>query len=275
MSGVREAKPLESRRIRELMATETTGLIGYLTVLQETDSTNDAVSRLPEHLQHAHVVLADRQSRGKGRRERSWHSPAGGNLYLSLGWRFDGAAAPLATLPLVVAVCICRALARLGFEGTGVKWPNDILVDGRKLAGILVELQSAGNGPALAIIGIGVNVAMPRESNPNDRIDRPWTDLAAEWPAGAALPGRNRIAAGLLEELLISLKLFETDGFPPFSADWQSRDTLRGNEVELKIGSEVLRGVARGIDEEGGLLVETVDSGLRACHAGEVTLHHG
>jgi BirA family biotin operon repressor/biotin-[acetyl-CoA-carboxylase] ligase len=205
MSGGREATLLESRRIRELMTAEAAGLLDYLTVLQETDSTNDAVSRLPENLQHAHAVFADRQSRGKGRRERSWHSPAGGNLYLSLGWRFDSGAAPLATLPLMVAVCICRALDRLGFEGAGVKWPNDILVEGRKLAGVLVELQSVGSGPALAIIGVGLNVVMPRASGANARIDRPWTDLAREWPDGAALPGRNRIAAGLLEELLASL----------------------------------------------------------------------
>jgi BirA family biotin operon repressor/biotin-[acetyl-CoA-carboxylase] ligase len=275
MSGGREATLLESRRIRELMTAEAAALLEYLTVLQETDSTNDAVSRLPERLQHAHAVLADRQSRGKGRRQRSWHSPAGGNLYLSLGWRFDGGAPSLATLPLVVAVCTCRALAELGFDGTGVKWPNDILVDGRKLAGILVELQSVGSGPALAIIGIGLNVAMPGESQPNNRIDRPWTDLATEWPAGAALPGRNRIAAGLLEQLLVGLARFGSDGFTPFAADWQNRDTLRGNEVELEIGNEALRGVARGIDEQGGLLVETADSGLRACHAGEVTLQRG
>jgi BirA family biotin operon repressor/biotin-[acetyl-CoA-carboxylase] ligase len=275
MSGGREATLLESRRIRELMTAQAAGLLDYLTVLPETDSTNDAVSRLPENLQHAHAVLAEHQSRGKGRRERSWHSPAGGNLYLSLGWRFDGGAAPLATLPLVVAVCICRLLARIGFGDAGVKWPNDILVDGRKLAGILVELQSVGSGPALAVIGIGLNVAMPRGSRPDACIDRPWTDLATEWPAGVALPGRNRIAAGLLEELLVSLARFEADGFEPFAADWQSRDTLRGKEVELEMGNEALRGVARGIDEAGGLLVETADSGLRACHAGEVTLHNG
>ena len=106
-------------------------------------------------------VLAECQTGGRGRREKSWHSPAGGNIYLSLGWWFRDCQWPLSTLPLIVAIAVCQALARAGLRGHGIKWPNDILVEGKKLAGILVEMQSAGSGPALAVIGVGLNVRMP------------------------------------------------------------------------------------------------------------------
>ena len=150
-----------------------------VTVLQATDSTNSALARLPAEQCHAHVMLAEKQTSGRGRRQRTWHSPAGGNIYLSLGWRFPLQAAALSTLPLVTALCLCRALDRAGLQGHGVKWPNDVLVNGAKLAGILVETQAVGSGPVLAVIGIGLNVRMPGQGSgsPAAAIDRPWTCL--------------------------------------------------------------------------------------------------
>ncbi len=106
-----------------------------VTVLAETDSTNSELSRLKPAEQHAHAILAERQTSGRGRRERKWHSPAGGNIYLSFAWRFSRGEYPFSTLPLVVAVAVANALKHIGLEGHGVKWPNDILVGGKKMAG--------------------------------------------------------------------------------------------------------------------------------------------
>ncbi len=266
---------LDADRIRSGLSGPATALLRYLTVMPETDSTNSAIDRLPRELQHAHVILAERQTRGRGRRQRNWHSPAGGNLYLSLGWRFDSDRQPLGSLPLVVAVCLSRALVRAGLDEHGIKWPNDLRVGDRKLAGVLVELKSSGSGPALAVAGVGLNVAMPGGREADARIDQPWTDLATELAQESESLDRNRLAAAVLDELLTGFARFEETGFESFEPDWRGRDQLRGRAVVLESGPERIGGIARGIDDEGGLLIETPDGGIRAWHSGEVSVRHG
>lgn len=265
--------PLGADRIRAALPLAANSRLDYLTVLPETDSTNAAIGRLPSELQHAHAILAEQQTRGRGRRERSWYSPAGGNIYLSLGWRFGSSEVPLGTLPLAVAVCICLALGQTGLEGHAIKWPNDIQLEGKKLAGVLVELQSSGNGPALAIIGVGVNINMPGQGAAESRIDRPWTDLASEIAESGSLD-RNCIAALLLNELLAGLDRFENSGFESFAPAWQGLDTLNGRKVRLEHAGEFITGTARGIDELGGLLLETDVGEVKAYHSGEASVHH-
>lgn len=264
---------LAAERIKRALNSRAKPLLSLLTVLAETDSTNAAIGRLPGDIQHAHAILADQQTRGRGRRERSWHSPAGGNIYLSLGWRFGGSNVPLGTLPLVVAVCICRALEQMGLTGHAIKWPNDVLVADKKLAGVLVELQSSGNGPALAIIGVGLNVKMPGDRAADSRIDRPWTDLATQLPAAGDID-RNQLAALLLSELLIGLDRFEASGFESFAGAWRDLDVLNGCEVQLEHAGTVIKGTAKGIDDIGGLLLETDTGQLRAFHSGEASVRH-
>jgi BirA family biotin operon repressor/biotin-[acetyl-CoA-carboxylase] ligase len=166
---------LSADAIRGLLAPLASAALDELTIFDEVDSTNAIFNRLPASRRHRHVVLAESQTRGRGRRQRAWHSPAGGNIYLSLGWRLPAAMAPLSTLPLAVAVCVAIALERAGLRGHGIKWPNDILVQGSKLAGILVESQSSGRNAVQAVIGIGLNVRMPSPAE-TAAIDRPWTE---------------------------------------------------------------------------------------------------
>ena len=266
---------LDAGQIRSGLATEAKQNLRQLTLLQDVDSTNTAILRLPGEQQHAHVILAERQTGGRGRRERSWHSPAGGNIYLSLGWWFMQNTWPLSTLPLVVAIAVCRALSRAGLQGHGIKWPNDILVDSRKLAGILVELQSAGQGPAVAVIGVGLNVRMPSET-PGDiegAIDRPWTDLVSQLGPENSGISRNHLVVLLLEELLTGLELFETMGFEAFRASWQSLDLLNSGEIRLEQNGQNRAGIARGVDKNGSLLLEIPDSGVVAFYSGEVSIH--
>jgi BirA family biotin operon repressor/biotin-[acetyl-CoA-carboxylase] ligase len=276
MDNSRQTDPLDARLIRESMAPAMQARLLHLTLLRETDSTNTTLQNMPGHRQHAHAVLADCQTGGRGRRQKSWHSPAGGNVYLSLGWRFRKTGWPLSTLPLVVAIAVCRALARTGLEGHGIKWPNDILVKGKKLAGILVELNSPGAGPALAIIGVGLNVRMPPASKGtlSDVIDRPWTDLASEMKTAFLLASRNRLAALLLEELLAALEDYQSNGFPVFSSAWQELDLLQGRSIRLEHNGEQISGEAQGVDASGGLLLKTVSSGIQVFHSGEVSVYH-
>lgn len=268
---------LDAGKIRSAMAPGLEQGLSQLTILPETDSTNNAVLRLPGERQHAHALLAERQTRGRGRRQRSWHSPEGGNIYLSLGWWFRDNRWPLSTVPLLVAIAVCRAISRTGLRGHGIKWPNDVLAGGRKLAGILVELQSAGSGPTLAVIGVGLNVRMPSVEGaaPGAGIDRPWTDLHSELEPREAGASRNRMAALLLDALLEGLERFEQSGFGPFEAAWWDLDLLRGREVVLEQNGQTLGGVAQGVDKDGGLLLDVPGSGLRTFHSGEASIHRG
>ena len=246
-----------------------------LTVLKQTDSTNSALARLPAEQRHAHVLLAEKQTSGRGRRQRAWHSPGGGNIYLSLGWRFASQSAALSTLPLVTALCLCRALDRTGLQGHGIKWPNDVLVDGAKLAGILVETQAVGSGPALAVIGIGLNVRMPVSDSGHLAaiIDRPWTDLASQLPAERRDVCRNEIAALLLEELLLGLASFEDRGFAVFHDEWQARDLLTGKRLRLEGNGGFRYGRAIGVEDDGGLAVDIEGYGPQVLYAAEVSIH--
>jgi BirA family biotin operon repressor/biotin-[acetyl-CoA-carboxylase] ligase len=277
MSQTAPQDPLDAGEIRKGMAAAALSGLRHLTVLSDTDSTNSAIIRMPGDRQHAHAVLADQQTGGRGRRQRTWHSPAGGNIHLSLGWCFSQCDWPLSTLPLGIAVAVCRALSRAGLQGHGIKWPNDILVGEKKLAGILVEAQSSGRGLSLAVAGVGLNVRMPRcdGKDPDDAIDRPWTDLATELKSAGAGISRNRIAALLLEELLVLLDGFESNGFESFSTDWRERDLLQGRKITLEYNGRKISGEARGVDNNGGLLLRTGPGDMKIFHSGEVSVNYG
>lgn len=267
-------EPLSAERIRQAMAPAARNLLQTLTVLDATDSTNAVLLRLEPGQRHAHAVLAESQTRGRGRRQRAWHSPPGGNIYLSLGWRFSAATAQLATLPLVTAVCACRALERAGLRDHGIKWPNDILVGGSKLAGILVETQSAASRELLAVIGVGLNVRMPAPpwGMPAASIDRPWTDLASQLPPERRGIGRNELSALLLDELLPGLEHYAAEGFGSFRQAWIQRDLLAGKRVGIEGNGMAHNGTVLGLDDSGGLSVDLDEVGVQVLHAAEVSI---
>lgn len=270
---------LSAERIRQAMEPVARDLLQALTVLGATDSTNAVLLRLAPARRHAHAVLAESQSRGRGRWQRSWYSPPGGNIYLSLGWRFSAATAQLSTLPLVTAVCVCRALERAGLRDHGIKWPNDILVGGSKLAGILVETQTDASRNLLAVIGIGLNVRMPAptEGMPAGLIDRPWTDLASQLPPERRGIGRNELSALLLDKLLPGLERYAAEGFAPFREGWSRRDLLAGRRIGIEgygpnPTGKAHSGMALGIDDNGGLAVDLDNYGVQILHAAEVSV---
>jgi BirA family biotin operon repressor/biotin-[acetyl-CoA-carboxylase] ligase len=277
-SSDQAVETLDPERIRKLMSAGSLQRLSQITILADTDSSNSALKRLPLAQQHAHALLADCQTGGRGRRQRNWYSPPGCNVYLSLGWRFDDSQGRLSTLPLMVAVCTCRALSHTGLTAYGIKWPNDILAGGAKLAGILVEVQAAGGGTAHAVIGVGVNVIMPVAGAIGRQagavIDRPWTDIASQLRGGVSDLSRNGVAALLLEALVHGIAVFEAAGFQPFEKEWRELDLLEGRQVSLHNKGMSTTGIARGIDADGGLVLEIGNAGGKLCrqvfHAGEV-----
>ena len=246
-----------------------------VTVLEQVDSTNTELSRQPHAEQHAHALLAEMQTSGRGRGDRHWHSPAGGNVYLSLGWHFREPGPDHAALPLAVAVAVSEALNAIGLQGAGIKWPNDILVDGRKLAGILVESQGRGTSDATVIAGVGVNVRMRRANEADTVIDRPWTDLESHLPAASHPVDRNRLVSGLLDRLIAAFGRFERSGFERFRPRYQALDLLADRKLTLEYEGREICGTGCGIDDTGRLLITLPDGGTRAFHSGEARLHAG
>lgn len=212
------------------------------------------------------VLAAEAQTGGRGRRGRVWVSPLGGSLAFSLLWRFEQGAAWLAGLSLAVGVALVRALRAHGAR-TQLKWPNDVLVDGAKLAGILIELQGDAAGPSAVVIGVGLNVALPQAARA--AIDQPVTDLAE---ACAAPPGRNVLLAALLGELHTALTVFARDGFKPFAREWEGLHAHQGERVTAMLpDGRTLAGIARGVAEDGALLIEAGGKAQRLV-SGDVSL---
>jgi len=255
---------------------DTRTLLRQLTVLEAVDSTNQFLQRLPLAQQHGHAVVAEQQVSGRGRRGRSWYSPPGGNIYLSLGWKISASADFLAPLPLMASVSVARAIRRAGVVTAGIKWPNDIQVAGKKLAGILVEVQSDADGGMAAVIGAGVNVSMPAAADGLNGIGQPWTDLSSHSGQTVGDDFRDRVCGMLLDELLRGLDLYAQQGFGAFVAEWNRLDVLRGRLVTISGESETAVGTAAGISARGGLLLQDEEpagsAGLREYLAGEVSV---
>lgn len=267
--GYRLAAPLELLDKSSILAQMNKAILQELTSLDietSVDSTNAALQRLPLAEQHAACVLAEHQVSGRGRRGRHWHSPFGRNLYLSLGWKFERSLSELGCLPLVIALSTAQALQRAGLEGHRVKWPNDLLLEGRKLCGCLAEVQGDAQGPCHAVLGVGVNVHMPA-TGADTGIDQEWTDIHSQLPNCS----RNELAVLLLEQLVSQLQLFADRGFAPFEAYWEQMDGLKGQVVDVYSASGSYRGTAKGIDQLGALVLDTGTEVLK-LHSGEVSL---
>jgi BirA family transcriptional regulator, biotin operon repressor / biotin---[acetyl-CoA-carboxylase] ligase len=188
-----------------------------------------------------------------------------------LSWTFRDVPADLGSLGLVIGVCELRALRELGLAEAKLKWPNDVLVADRKLGGVLIELRAESAGPACVVIGIGLNVALGAALL--ERIEATGiapTDLAT---AGLEQPSRNLVVGRIVASCIRGLLEFERMGLRPFIEEWRDADALRGRMVEVRdAGGDIARGLARGVDLHGALLVETVDAGLKKFISGDVSV---
>jgi BirA family biotin operon repressor/biotin-[acetyl-CoA-carboxylase] ligase len=233
-------------------------------VVAETGSTNADLLARAAALREPTLLVAERQSAGRGRAGRSWLSADGGSLTFSLAWKFNGPVQQLAGLPLAVGVALAEALGELGVP-VQLKWPNDLLRDGAKLAGVLIETQAAADGGVWAVIGVGLNLLMPDELEA--RIGRPVA--AAPWLAQME---REALVAALLDSLATVLRGFELAGFGAFSARWNRLHAWQGKQVEIvDAGATLHQGIAAGVDDGGRLLLDGA-AGRIAVVAGDVSL---
>lgn len=237
-----------------------------LEVLNEVASTNTYLMQ-NKNAAHATCVAAHVQTSGKGRRGRTWVSQLGASLTFSLLWRFQCGAAALSGLSLAVGVALIRTLHGFGISQAQLKWPNDVLVDGKKLAGILIELQGDMEGPSAAVIGVGVNLSLPK--NVLDNIDQPAIDLAN---ASDVPVNQDALLGILLKHLADVLSGFEQYGFIGLRDEWLSHHAYENRPVRMLLpnGTDV-QGVVRGVADDGILLVETA-LGLQRFSAGEISL---
>lgn len=257
---------LERERVLAAMD-ESAAQLRRFDILPELDSTNRYLLDLArEQPGVIAACLAEYQSAGRGRRGRVWVSPFGTNLYLSLLWPFAEGAAGLSGLSLGIALVVCEVLESLGLRGATLKWPNDILVQGRKLAGILLEMVGEAGGPCQVVIGIGLNVRMPKQHASG--IDQPWVDV--QTALGRAV-SRNELAGRILAGLCGFLPRFEREGLTPYLGAWQARDGFLGRPVKLALPTEIVHGHWGGIDVSGAGLLDT-EQGRRRVLAGDVSL---
>ncbi|MGG5839834.1 bifunctional biotin--[acetyl-CoA-carboxylase] ligase/biotin operon repressor BirA, partial [Huaxiibacter chinensis] len=238
---------------------------GKVTVLPVIDSTNQyLLDRIPE-LQSGDSCVAEYQQAGRGRRGRKWFSPFGANLYLSMFWRLEQGPAAAMGLSLVIGIVMAEVLQSLGADNVRVKWPNDLYLQDRKLAGILVELTGKTGDAAQIVIGAGINMVMRNVQA--DVVNQAWINLQE---AGITID-RNDLAVRLIKALRASLRQFEQEGLSPFLSRWEKLDNFIHRPVKLIIGDKEIYGTSRGIDAQGALLLEQ-DGIVKPWVGGEISL---
>jgi BirA family biotin operon repressor/biotin-[acetyl-CoA-carboxylase] ligase len=260
---------LSAERIESLLPREVRARIEALLVEWTLESTNTRLlESLPPAAGSTAIVLAEHQTGGRGRRGRGWVAPPGGAICLSLTWQYADMPADLAALSLVVGLCAVGALRELGVD-VGLKWPNDLVTRAGKLGGILIEMRAEAGGPVHVVIGIGLNVLLDEGARADVKAAGNIADdiRAHRTP----VPDRNRIVAAVLARLVPALESFPRHGLMPHLASWQDCDALKDREVRIENAGDLTRGIARGIDAHGALLVET-PAGVQRFISGEVSV---
>jgi BirA family biotin operon repressor/biotin-[acetyl-CoA-carboxylase] ligase len=268
---------LDADAIRAGLPMPAQAQLAGLEVAWSIDSTNSELLRRASPACGTDVLLAERQTGGRGRRGREWASPLAAHLYLSLSRTFGGGLARLGGLSLVAGIAVAEALHALGFDSVGLKWPNDLVVVDdagtlRKLGGLLVEGGGEHAGPVRAVIGLGLNVRMPVAAA--NGIDQPWCDLVHL--ATGPVPPRNAVAAALLTHLLPALERFDDTGLASFLPRYTELDALAMQPVTVHGADTAHDGIAIGLADDGALRVRLADGTERSFHAGEVSVRrHG
>jgi len=270
--GYRLLQPIElldEATIREHLSPLSVNYISSIHCLDVIDSTNNYL------LTHGQVqpalsqiCLAEFQSAGRGRRGKQWVSPFGQNVYLSLSWQYFCGVSALAGLSLGVGVCLVRVIRALTGIEVGLKWPNDIFWQGKKLGGILVELSGDMEGPCSVVVGLGLNRALSDDEA--TAIDQEWVDLHRI--LGHKNVPRNKLIAELINELLPFMAAFEQEGIGAVINEWRRYDCLVGQAAKLQLGNNIISGTISGINDSGHLLLTQANGETQAYNSGEVSV---
>ncbi len=257
---------LQPERIRQLLGPDGASL--QLEVVESIDSTNQHLLMLADRgASHGYCLVARNQLDGRGRQGRRWLSEGEGSLTFSLLWRFEGDASRLTSLPLVVSLATARALEQLNIDGLSLKWPNDLLRHGRKIAGILGEISDAQDGLIGAVIGIGLNVVLGEALS--DLLQNPATDLRN---AEGQAPEREAVLIAILKTLIPHLQQFSAMGFMPFQNEWLARSAHRQRMIRLTLPNRRVEiGECVGLSDDGALLLRQQGK-VHRFHAGDVSL---
>lgn len=257
---------LQAPLIREQMSGAALRLLAELDLCGSIDSTNTrALERARAGGARGLVCLAEHQKAGRGRLGRNWVSPYGRNVYLSLVWEFTTGAAAMEGLSLAVGVGIVRALRVNGVEGVQLKWPNDVLWQEKKLAGVLLEMTGDATGHCQVVVGIGVNVGML--ASEAGAIDQDWVNLHAI----NGEVSRNKLVADLLNSLLPLLLGYQQEGFGSVREEWEALDCFGDREVEIRVGDKLTYGQVVGVSNSGALRLKTAE-GEQLIYGGEASL---
>ncbi|MBS4081467.1 MULTISPECIES: bifunctional biotin--[acetyl-CoA-carboxylase] ligase/biotin operon repressor BirA [Pseudomonas] len=234
-------------------------------VFDSIDSTNaEGLRAIGQGRSAPFLVLAERQVSGRGRRGRKWVSPFADNLYYSLVLRIDGGMRQLEGLSLVVGLAVMHTLRKVGVAGAGLKWPNDVLVGNKKIAGILLELVGDPADVCHVVLGIGINVNMQAA----EEVDQQWTSVRLE---SGQVCDRNALAVQLSEQLQAYIQRHQDRGFSALQAEWQDGHLWQGRSVSLIAGTNQIDGVVLGIDNQGALRLQ-VDGVEKLFSGGELSL---
>ncbi len=235
-------------------------------ILPEIDSTNQYILDRRLVLPSGFMLFTEYQSAGRGRRNKTWLSPFGANLYFSLLWNFDKDPSELGALSLATGIAVANALERYGIAQVQLKWPNDILYNYKKISGVLIEMTAETYSRTQVVIGIGLNISMP----PGIIIKQNLTDMAT---ITGQKPKRNQLAALLIEEVIDMLSIFQQKGFNAFVKHWQALDAYYDKPIILYTPTEQYKGIAKGINRHGELiLVDHHNKEKRFLH-GEVSFN--
>lgn len=271
--GYRLAEPLDlldAAAIRNALPQWSAGRLRNLELHEELASTSDrllAITDLPAGRFDA--CLTEFQSAGRGRRGRRWLAPFASGLCLSVNWNFRDVPAAPGALSLAIGVAILRALRGQKIHGLALKWPNDIVHGRRKLGGILIDMRGEAAGPAYVVVGCGINVRLP--PGLRDKLQAEGVEAAGLAELVDLAPGRNALAAAIINETALALEEFGLCGLPAFMDEWRDADDLIDQPVRVEQGTGAIEGLARGIDADGALLVD-VGGDRRRILSGEVSV---
>lgn len=259
--------------INAALSSDSINLIAQLELFDQLDSTNTyLMAQAKQASQSSCICLAEYQSSGKGRRGRQWVSPFANNIYLSILWRFNQGLSGLGGLSLVIGVAVVRALQQLGIADLGLKWPNDIVWQNKKLGGILIEVIGETEGPCSAVIGLGLNVYLPAGTTAS--ITQPWVDL--ERILGHPNTNRSHLTAALLNAILPILADFNPNTLAAYLQEWRRYDCMKDKSVTLFMLDRQIQGVVQGINADGLLTLATQNGEVKNFASGELSFnpHH-
>lgn len=269
---------LEASKISPFIAPEKAelNLPVEIEIFDSLPSTNDYLLNLkptsasPETFNQNRACFAEKQTHGKSRRGRSWVSPFAKNIYLSLLWHFEKDPSELSGLSLAIAIATVETLHAFGItKDLGIKWPNDVLWENHKLAGILIELSGEANDVCSAVIGVGLNVKMTNSDLYDRNISQPWIDLQRLTDQTI---DRNKLAGMLLNNLIKTASVFQKQGLSAFLPQWQKLDLTFNKPVTIITNTTELQGMGRGINEHGHFLLEIEPGQIKHFASGEVSL---